>query len=55
MDDDDYYTDTEFFQKAVTVHSEEHPNKLAFVSANVQKYNVVTSENLPYSPINVQG
>lgn len=55
MDDDDYYTDSDFFQKAVAVHNEQHPDKLAFVSANVQKYNVVTDEMLPFSPINVHG
>lgn len=55
MDDDDYYTDFEYFQKVIDVYSQSHPGNLAFVSANVQKYNVVHAEYMPFPPVNFLG
>lgn len=55
MDDDDYYTDFEFFQKAVDVFHQYNQWNLAFVSGNVQKYNTALNKYLPLRLLNISG
>ena len=48
LDHDDYYTDYEFFAKAIAIH-EQHkndPTPLAYVCANALRWNILTNKQL---------